>query len=131
MSHIKNYRVPSYILLENIFQTPINSSKITYLFSWFAIDSRSLTMVFCGSAGWIVDVAETVDVVVFLLPNKLPNILPIFVLFRCSIHRPPRETISRRITRRFVVRREQDLDEYKNLMVFSERPCPARRRFCC
>lgn len=51
------------------------NTKITYRFSWLAMDSRSLTMVFCGSVGWMVDVADTVDVVAFLLPNKLLNIL--------------------------------------------------------
>ena len=52
------------------------NTKITYRFSWLAMDSRSLTMVFCGSVGWMVEVADTVDVVGFLLPNKLLNILP-------------------------------------------------------
>jgi hypothetical protein len=54
------------------------NTKITHLFSWFAICSRSATMVVCGSAGGLEDVVDTVDVVdSFFFPKRLLNMVEV------------------------------------------------------
>lgn len=53
------------------------NTKITHLFSWFAICSRSVTMVVCGSAGGLEDVADTVDADSFFFPKRLLNMVAV------------------------------------------------------
>lgn len=53
------------------------NTKITHLFSWFAICSRRVTIVVCGSAGTLEEVADTVDASAsFFFPKRLNMLAP-------------------------------------------------------